>query len=90
MADCDILIIDEPTVGIDTGAKEYMHDLIWRIARDQGKSIILISSDMPALMSFARRVLVFMNCRIVGELADLNVAERDLDRTAMRIGQFPA
>ena len=49
IADCDILIVDEPTVGVDVGAKEYIHDLIWRMAKDEGKSIILISSDLPEL-----------------------------------------
>ena len=46
-AQCDILIIDEPTVGVDIGAKEYIHDLIWDLADKEPKSIILISSDMP-------------------------------------------
>ena len=39
-ANCDILIIDEPTVGVDVGAKKYIHDLIWNLAKEEGKSII--------------------------------------------------
>ena len=44
-ADCDVLIIDEPTVGVDVGAKESIHELIWDLAKKEGKSIIVISSD---------------------------------------------
>jgi ribose transport system ATP-binding protein len=90
IADCDILIIDEPTVGVDVGAKESIHDLIWKMANEEGKSIILISSDMPELVQLARRVLVFRNYAIAGELDDLNEHERSLDDTSMRIGQYLA
>ena len=90
IADCDILIIDEPTVGVDVGAKEYIHDLIWRMAKEEGKSIILISSDLPELMELSRRVLVFRNFRIVGELADLNDHEFSAEDTSLRIGRFLA
>jgi len=90
VADCDILIIDEPTVGVDVGAKEYIHDLIWRMAKEEGKGVILISSDLPELVELARRVLVFKDFRIVGELADLNERELAAEDTSLRIGQFLA
>jgi ribose transport system ATP-binding protein len=90
VAECDILIVDEPTIGVDIGAKEYIHDLIWKMANEEGRSIILISSDMPELVELARRVLVFKNYAIVGELDDLNEDERSLDETSMRIGQYLA
>jgi ribose transport system ATP-binding protein len=90
VADCDILIVDEPTVGVDVGAKEYIHDLIWKMASREGKSIILISSDLPELIQLARRILVFKSYAIVGELNDLNRDERSLDETSMRIGRFLA
>ena len=67
-ADCDLLIIDEPTVGVDIGAKGYIHDLIWDLAANQGKTIILISSDMNEMIALARRILIFKDKRIVGEL----------------------
>jgi ribose transport system ATP-binding protein len=89
-ADCDILIIDEPTVGVDVGAKEYIHELIWKMASEQGKSVILISSDLPELLELSRRVLVFKNYRIVGELSDLNERELPYEETSMRIGRFLA
>ncbi|MEA4899007.1 MAG: sugar ABC transporter ATP-binding protein [Christensenellaceae bacterium] len=65
---CDVLVIDEPTVGVDVGAKEYIHDLIWSLAKDEQKAVILISSDMNEIISLARRLLVFKEKRIVAEL----------------------
>lgn len=67
-ADCDILIIDEPTVGVDIGAKQYIHDLIWDLAAKEGKTIILISSDMNEMIALARRMLIFKDKKIVREL----------------------
>ena len=67
-ADCDILIIDEPTVGVDIGAKQYIHDLIWDLAAKEHKTIILISSDMNEMIALARRILIFKDKKIVREL----------------------
>ena len=67
-ADCDILVIDEPTVGVDIGAKEYIHDLIWDLATKENKTVILISSDMNEMISLARRMLIFKDRKIVAEL----------------------
>ncbi len=86
VAGCDILIIDEPTVGVDVGAKAYIHELIWKMASEQGKSILLISSDMPEMISLARRILVFRQFRIAGELADLNVTRLANEEVGRRIG----
>jgi ribose transport system ATP-binding protein len=66
-ADSSILIVDEPTVGVDVGAKEYFTRLIWDLAR-RGKSIILISSDMPEIIKLAGRILIFSENKIVGEI----------------------
>jgi ribose transport system ATP-binding protein len=82
----DILIVDEPTVGVDIGAKEYIHDLIWKLASEQGKSIILISSDLPELVSLSRRVMVFMDGGIRGELNDLNEVEYRYEEVSERVG----
>jgi ribose transport system ATP-binding protein len=65
---CDVLVVDEPTVGVDVGAKEYIHDLIWNLAKEENKAIILISSDMNEIISLSRRMLVFKEKRIVDEL----------------------
>lgn len=87
-ANCDILIIDEPTVGVDVGAKAHIHDLIWKLAKEEGKSIILISSDMPELVKLSRRILVFRDQEIVGEINGLNEAERSYSEVSQEIGKY--
>ena len=66
-ANADILIIDEPTVGIDIKTKTYLHELIGEIAAG-GVSVLLISSDMPEMVAVADRILVVHGFRIVGEV----------------------
>lgn len=62
-----ILIVDEPTRGIDVAAKAQFHELIGRFAR-QGMAILLISSELPELLSLSDRILVLREGRIVAEL----------------------
>jgi ribose transport system ATP-binding protein len=66
-AKVEILIIDEPTVGIDIKTKNALHELIWDLAAN-GKSILLISSDMPEVIRLSDRMLVMRNHAIVGEI----------------------
>ena len=66
--DCDIIILDEPTRGIDVGAKAEIYHLINDLIA-QGKSIIFISSEMPELLAMSDRVIVVYEGRIKGELA---------------------
>ena len=66
-ADAKLLIIDEPTVGIDIQTKGYLHELIQQLA-GQGQAILLISSDMPEIIALAHRIVVMNECRIVGEV----------------------
>jgi ribose transport system ATP-binding protein len=68
-AQSEILIIDEPSVGIDIKTKTYLHELIGEIARD-GASILLISSDMAEMITLADRILVMHGFRLVGEIAN--------------------
>jgi ribose transport system ATP-binding protein len=89
-ADCDILIIDEPTVGVDVGAKEQIHRLIWDLAKKRRKSIVLISSDMPEIIKVASRILVFREQRIVGELTGVDDAGKTYEEVSSAIGQFLA
>ena len=64
----DVLILDEPTRGIDVGAKQEVYQTIHRLARD-GVAIVLISSELPEIVGLCDRVLVLRGGRIVGELA---------------------
>jgi ribose transport system ATP-binding protein len=89
-AECDILIIDEPTVGVDIGAKEYIHQLIWNLAKNEGKSIIIISSDMPEIVNVARRILVFKEFKIVGEVDYLGEQTPSYEQISQQIGHYLA
>ena len=66
--DCDILIFDEPTRGIDVGAKEEIYVLLNELAA-QGKSIIMISSELPEVLRMSHRVVVMSEGRIAGILS---------------------
>lgn len=65
-AKTEIIIIDEPTVGIDVRTKATFHDLIMDLA-DEGMSVILISSDLPEMVSVADRIMVMRDFQFVGE-----------------------
>ncbi len=65
--DCDVLIFDEPTRGIDVGAKSEIYKLLNGLA-DQGKSIIMISSELPEVLRMSHRIMVMCEGRITGEL----------------------
>jgi ribose transport system ATP-binding protein len=82
-ANVEILIIDEPTVGIDIKTKTYLHELIGEIAAG-GVSVLLISSDMPEIIAVADRILVMHDFRLVGEVAN----DRRYDTTSMAIMGF--
>ncbi|HEY3715930.1 MAG TPA: sugar ABC transporter ATP-binding protein [Jatrophihabitantaceae bacterium] len=66
-ADCDILVIDEPTVGIDVRTKAAFHELIAGLATS-GLAILLISSDLPEMVTLADRILVMRDHAITGEI----------------------
>jgi ribose transport system ATP-binding protein len=63
----EVLIFDEPTRGIDVGARFEIYQLLWRLAA-AGKGILIVSSDLPELMGICHRILVFSNGRITGDL----------------------
>ena len=63
-----VLIFDEPTRGIDVGAKAGIHDLIRKLARE-GVAILMISSELPELIGMSDRILVMREGRLAGELA---------------------
>ncbi|TWF77594.1 ribose transport system ATP-binding protein [Pseudonocardia hierapolitana] len=65
--DCDVLIFDEPTRGIDVGAKEEIYRLLNDLAA-QGKSIIMISSELPEVLRMSHRVVVMSEGRVTGQL----------------------
>jgi ABC-type sugar transport system ATPase subunit len=65
--DSDLLIFDEPTRGIDVGAKQEIYKIIASLA-EQGKAIIIISSELPEVLGICNRILVMCEGRITAEL----------------------
>jgi putative multiple sugar transport system ATP-binding protein len=82
-ADPDVLILDEPTRGIDVGAKYEIYTLINRLA-DEGKGILMISSEMPELLGVCDRIYVMNEGRIVGEMAAREASQEKIMRAIVR------
>ncbi|MBC5647941.1 sugar ABC transporter ATP-binding protein [Christensenella tenuis] len=77
-ADSEILIFDEPTRGIDVGAKAEIYQMIDNLTQE-GKSIIMISSELPEVLAMSDRLLVFRDGEIVAELAEVqSLSEEDV------------
>ncbi|MEX3845787.1 sugar ABC transporter ATP-binding protein [Paraburkholderia sp. BR10882] len=66
--DCDVLFFDEPTRGIDVGAKSEIYKLLRALA-EQGKAIVMISSELPEILRMSDRIVVMCEGRITGELS---------------------
>jgi len=66
--DCDVLFFDEPTRGIDVGAKSEIYKLLRALA-DEGKAIVMISSELPEILRMSDRIVVMCEGRITGELS---------------------
>jgi len=79
----DIIIIDEPTRGIDVGAKYEIYQLMNQLAQE-GKAIIMVSSELPEILGMSDRVIVMHEGRIKGEITDVANARQE-DILAMAI-----
>ena len=66
MADSEFIIFDEPTRGIDVGAKKEVYSLLNELA-EQGKAILIISSELPELFGVTDRILVMRRGRLTGD-----------------------
>ncbi len=84
-ADTDILIFDEPTRGIDVGAKSEIYKLLNDLAR-QGKSIIMISSELPEILRMSHRIVVMCEGRITGALSSTEATQETIMRYATQRG----
>ncbi|GBF34276.1 ribose ABC transport system [Desulfocucumis palustris] len=81
-SNCRILILDEPTRGVDVGAKVEIYKLINEIA-GQGVGILMISSDMPEIIGMCDRVMVMKDGLVSGELAKSDLSEESILRLAI-------
>ncbi|MFI3209202.1 MAG: ATP-binding cassette domain-containing protein, partial [Eubacteriales bacterium] len=75
IGDADILIFDEPTRGIDVGAKQEIYELMNRLVKE-GKSIIMVSSEMTEVLRMSDRIIVMCEGRMTGEL-DISEASQE-------------
>jgi len=83
LTDPDILIIDEPTRGIDVGAKSEIHRLMGELAK-QGKAIIMVSSEMPEILGMSDRVVVMCEGQLVGEVSRKDATQEKIMELATR------
>ncbi|MFB7454736.1 sugar ABC transporter ATP-binding protein [Streptomyces sp. NPDC056194] len=78
----DLLILDEPTRGVDIGAKAEIYQIIADLARD-GVAVLVISSELPEVLGLADRVVVMQNGRVTGELSRAEASEEAILGLAM-------
>jgi ribose transport system ATP-binding protein len=83
LRDCDILFFDEPTRGIDVGAKAEIHKLIDALAA-QGKAIVVISSELPEILRLSHRIVVMCEGRVTGEQSALEATQESIMQLATR------
>jgi ribose transport system ATP-binding protein len=79
--DTKVLLLDEPTRGIDVGTKNEVYRLV-REASQRGLAVLLVSSEMPELLALSDRVLVMCAGRITGELTGDNMTQANILRLA--------
>ena len=76
-----VLIVDEPTRGVDVGAKAEVHNLLYQLAR-RGTGVLVISSDLPEILAVSDRIYVMCEGRISGELSRAEATEERIVRLA--------
>ncbi|MGO4334693.1 sugar ABC transporter ATP-binding protein [Labrys sp. KB_33_2] len=81
-----VILLDEPTRGVDVGAKAEIHRILRELA-DQGTGILVISSELPELIGLADRILVIHEGEIVGEVTETEMTEDKLIRLASGLGK---
>lgn len=81
-SDFKVMILDEPTKGVDVGAKAAVYEILGDLAR-QGYAIILISSEMPEMLGLADRIVVMCEGRVTGELSREEATQEKILELAM-------
>jgi ribose transport system ATP-binding protein len=79
--DCEILFFDEPTRGIDVGAKSEIYKLLHALA-EQGRAIVMISSELPEVLRMSHRILVMCEGRVTGEMPALGATQEQIMQLA--------
>ena len=81
--DPDVFLLDEPTRGIDVGAKYEIYQLIIDMAK-KGKTCIVVSSEMPEILGITNRIAVMSNCRLAGIVETKNTNQEELLRLSAK------
>lgn len=89
LAEPRVVIIDEPTRGIDVGTKQQIYGFIARLAAE-GRSVIVVSSELPEVIGLANRVVVMSAGRIAGEVEGEAITEENIVRLAMGLNHRKA
>ncbi len=81
-ANCDIIIFDEPTRGIDVGAKAEVYTVMKELA-DAGKCVIMVSSELPETLGICDRIIVMREGEIMADMVNDQLTEEDIVRYAV-------
>ncbi len=81
-SDLKLLIMDEPTKGVDVGAKLQIYEIIGELA-EQGMAVLMISSEMPEILGMSDRIYVMCDGRLTGELAVKDATQEKILELAM-------
>lgn len=81
LANCDVLVVDEPTRGVDVGAKAEMYQALSDLTA-QGKAVIMVSSELPEILGVCDRIMVMCEGRVTAELQNEGLTEEDVIRYA--------
>jgi len=84
-ANCQLLILDEPTMGIDIGARKEIYDLVHRFIEKPRKAVIFISSDINEILEIADRILVISDRSIVADLQARDTNKQEIIQFSMRL-----
>ena len=77
-ADCRVLLLDEPTRGVDVGAKREIYELLFRLVAERRLAIVMASSELPEVLGVCDRIYVLREGRVTGELAAATASEEDV------------
>ena len=83
MTDPSVVFLDEPTRGIDVGAKIEVYEMINKLTKD-GKAVLLVSSELPELMSMSDRMIILSEGQIGGTFTRQNASQEAILAAAMK------
>jgi len=78
-----VLLLNQPTRGVDVGSKAEIYELIQGLCRDEGRTALVVSREIPELLGFCDRILVFYRGRVAGEVTAAHAEEREVLRLAV-------